>query len=94
MIMKCNKCFNEMPIIHYPGVGDYIEPCKYCEENSIEKSYTDEDLEVSYNEGYADALSELKTSVLNVQTIISDIDMDISSLLADIERMEKIKENE
>jgi len=87
MIIKCEKCYNEMPLIHYPGIGNFIEPCKYCQE-------TDEKLDKVYMEGYLDALSEMKKLLNNIQMNISDIDMDINVLLSDINKKEKIKENE
>jgi hypothetical protein len=83
-----------MPLVHYPGIGYFIEPCKYCQEEGLIDQKTDEKLDKVYMEGYLDALSEMKKLLNNIQMNISDIDMDINSLLSDIDKKEKIKENE
>jgi hypothetical protein len=94
MIIKCEKCYNEMPLIHYPDVGYFIEPCKYCQEEGLNEQSINDLLDESYNDGYYDALSEIKESLNNVHSDISSLDMDIESLLFDIDKKEKEKKNE
>jgi hypothetical protein len=94
MTIKCEKCYNEMPIIHYPGVGSFIEPCKYCQEEGLISTITEDDLNDSYEDGYYDALSEVRESLDTIRTDISTLGLDIESLLLDMKKIDKKRENE
>jgi len=86
--LKCNKCFNPLIIVEY-DIGIFVEPCKHCNTNDIDKMLDD-----AYDDGYTDCLIELKDGLTTIRNDIDDSVMRLDFTLSDIKKSLKERENE